>query len=85
MSNNAMSENTVTDRVETSEDRFLKYLGRSNAEQEARQMAAMQILDRWMNEEVSPEQNENNRAFFADFQEIVDRERLPGHKLFTVE
>jgi hypothetical protein len=48
-------------------------------------MAAMQILESWINEEVTPEQNEINREFFADFKEIIDRERKPGCKLFSEE
>jgi hypothetical protein len=45
----------------------------------------MQILESWMNEEVTPEQNEINRDFFNDFNEIIDRERKPGCKLFSEE
>jgi hypothetical protein len=80
-----MSKNPTATQLETEEEKFLKYLGRTPAEEQARQMAAMQILKSWMNEEVTPEQNKINREFFADFKEIIDRERRPGCKLFSEE
>lgn len=80
-----MSNHTATTAIESDEAKLLKYLGRTPAEQQSRQMAAMQILESWMNEEVSPEQNEINREFFADFREIIDQERMPGCKLFLAE
>jgi hypothetical protein len=80
-----MSNNPTATQLATDEEKFLKYLGRTPAEEQARQMAAMQILKSWMNEEVTPEQNEINHEFFADFKEIIDRERRPGCKLFSEE
>jgi hypothetical protein len=80
-----MSKNPTATQLETEEEKFLKYLGRTPTEEQARQLAAMQILKSWMNEEVTPEQNEINLEFFADFKEIIDRERRPGCKLFSEE
>ena len=80
-----MSNNSVTTALESDEAKLLKYLGRTPAEQKSKQIAAMQILEGWMNEEVSSQQNELNREFFADFREIIDRERMPGCKLFSAE
>lgn len=78
-----MSNNPTVTQIETDEENFLKYLGRTPADEQARKIAAMQILESWMNEEVTPEQNEINREFFNDFKEIIVRERNPGCKLFS--
>jgi hypothetical protein len=80
-----MSNNPTITQLETDEEKFLKSLGRTPADEQARKITAMQILESWMNEEVTPEQNEINREFFADFREIIDRERKPGCKLFSEE
>jgi hypothetical protein len=78
-----MSNNPTVTQLATDEEKFLKNLGYTPADRQARQVAAMQILEKWMSEEVTPEQNEINREFFADFKEIIDRERKPGCKLFS--
>jgi hypothetical protein len=78
-----MSNNPTATQIETDEEKFLKSLGRTPADEQARKMAAMQILESWINEEVTPEQNALNHEFFADFTEIIDRERKPGCKLFS--
>jgi hypothetical protein len=59
-----MSNHHTVTRLETEEEKFLKYLGRTPADEQARKIAAMQILESWINEEVTPEQNEINREFF---------------------
>jgi hypothetical protein len=80
-----MSSNPTATQLETDEEKFLKSLGRTPADEQARKIVAMQILESWMNKEVTPEQNELNREFFADFKEIIDRERRSGCKLFSEE
>jgi hypothetical protein len=80
-----MSNNHTVTQLEADEEKFLKSLRRTPADEQARKIAAMQILESWMDEEVTPEQNEVNREFFANFREIVDRERKPGCKLFSEE
>jgi hypothetical protein len=80
-----MSNNPTATQLETDEEKFLEYLGRTSADEQARKIAAMQILESWINEEVTPEQNEINRNFFTYFKEIIDRERKPGCKLFSEE
>jgi hypothetical protein len=59
-----MSNHHTVTRLETEEEKFLKYLGRTPADEQARKIAAMQILESWINEEVTPGQNEINREFF---------------------
>jgi hypothetical protein len=80
-----MSNNPTATQLETDEEKFLKSLGRTLTDEQARKLAAMQILESWINEEVTPEQNEINRNFFTYFKEIIDREIKPGCKLFSEE
>jgi hypothetical protein len=78
-----MSSNPTATQLETDEEKFLKSLGRTPSEDRTRKIAAMQLLKSWIDEEVTPEQNELNREFFTDFKEIIDQERKPDCKLFS--
>ena len=46
-----MSSNPTVTSLETDKEKFLEYLGRTPADEQSRQVAAMQILEGWINEE----------------------------------
>ncbi len=64
---------------------FLKHMGQTPEEQLQKNQAAMKLLRRWIEEEVSEEESKQRESYFESFKEIIDNERLPGHKLYSKE
>ena len=64
---------------------YLQHMGQNQEEQLQKNHAAMQILKKWIEEEISEEESIQREKYFDYFKEIVDNERLPGHKLYNVD
>lgn len=64
---------------------FLRHMGRTPEEQLQKNQAAMKLLKGWIEEEISEEESKHREIYFNSFKEIVDSERLPGHKLYSKE
>lgn len=64
---------------------FLRHKGQTPEEQLQKNQAAMKLLKGWIEEEVSEEESKQREIYFDSFKEIIDSERLPGHKLYSLE
>ena len=64
---------------------FLKHMGQTPEEQLQKNQSAMNLLRGLIEEEVSEEESKQRESYFDSFKEIVDNERLPGHKLYSKE
>ena len=64
---------------------YLQHMGQTPEEQLQKNHAAMQILKKWIEEEISEEESIQREKYFDSFKEIVDNERLPGHKIYSQE
>jgi len=47
--------------------------------------AAIELIRRWLEEEVTEEESKEREIYCEYFQKIVDSTRLPGHKLYSEE
>jgi hypothetical protein len=64
---------------------FLPHMGQTPEEQLQKNHAAMEILSRWIKEEISEEESIQREKYFDSFKKIVDNERLPGYKIYSQE
>ena len=64
---------------------FLKHKGRSPEEQLQKTQAEIELIRGWLSEEIPEEEAKEREIYFEYFQEIVDRARMPGHKLYSDE
>lgn len=64
---------------------FLKHMGQTPEEQLQKNQAAMKLLQKWIEEEVSEEESQHRQNLFDSFKKIIDSERQPGQKLYTQE
>lgn len=62
---------------------FLHKIGKTPEEQLRRNQAAMKLLQKWIKEEVSEAELIQREIYFESFKEIVDNERLSGHKIYS--
>ncbi|MDZ7959976.1 MAG: hypothetical protein RMY34_19180 [Aulosira sp. DedQUE10] len=74
---------TVTNRHDLTP--FLQNMGKTTEEQLRINQAAMQLLKKWLEEEVSEEDSIQRQKYCESFKQIVDNERLPGQKLYSQE
>lgn len=70
-------------KVQNSLTPFLKHMGQTPEEQLQKNQSAMNLLRGWIEEEVSEEELKQRESYFDSFKELVDSERLPGHKLYS--
>lgn len=64
---------------------FLQYMGQTPEEQLQKNQSALKLLRGWIEEEVSTSESKQRESYLDSFKEIVDSERLPGHKLYCQE
>lgn len=64
---------------------FLHHLGKTSEEQLQINQAAIKLLRKWIEEEVSEEEAIQREKYFDSFKEIVDNEKLPGYKIYSQE
>lgn len=64
---------------------FLHNMGKTPEEQLRRNQAAMKLLQKWIEEEVSEAESIQREIYFESFKQIVDNERLSGHKIYSQE
>ena len=72
-------------KTKNSLTQFLKQMGQNPEEQLQKNQSAMKLLGGWIEEEVSEEESKQRESYFDSFKEIVDDQRLPGHKLYSKE
>jgi predicted RNase H-like HicB family nuclease len=64
---------------------YLHHMGQTPEEQLQKNHAAIQILKKWIEEEISEEESIQREDYFDSFKEIVDSGRLPGDKIYSQE
>ncbi len=64
---------------------FLQNMGKTPEEQLRRNQAAMKLLQKWIEEEVSETESIQREKYFESFKQIVDNERLSGYKIYFQE
>jgi hypothetical protein len=64
---------------------FLHHMGKTSEEQLRINQAAMKLLRKWIEEEVSEEESIQREKYFDFFKEVVDNERLSGYKIYSQE
>ena len=62
---------------------YMKHYGKTPEEQLEKNKPAMELLKKWMEEEISEEEAQARRQDFEKLKEIIDSFRPEGHKLFT--
>jgi hypothetical protein len=60
-------------------------LGRTPAEQLAKNKASQVLLRQWLDEEVTSEELSERKQFWEEFKEIIDSNRESGCKLYSPE
>jgi hypothetical protein len=64
---------------------YLQHMGKTPEEQLQKNQAAMKLVKRWIEEEISEEESKKRDIYLDSFKKIVDNERLPGHKVYYQE
>lgn len=64
---------------------FLQNMGKTPEEQLRKNQAAIKLLQKWLEEEVSEAESIQREIYFESFKQIVDNERLSGHKVYFQE
>jgi hypothetical protein len=61
---------------------YLQHMGKTPEEQLQKNQAAMELVKKWIEEEISEEESKKRDIYLDSFKKIVDNERLPGHKVY---